>query len=178
MFIFSWIVAIQRSDEKNILKTLELLNPDLNAPNCLYRRRSYNALHIAGIHGFTTVCKEILVRGFDRLLMQTCTGGTLPVSLAVTYSKYSTAQALLQAMDPRLVYEMVHACTCIILKSSTPLPKICVPYFANTLPLGFITMFEFTTVCKKILERAPVFLEINISSVVVGSGPCLLQYMY
>lgn len=57
---------MQKQDEKTCIKALELLTPDLYAPNCI--NCFSNALHVAATFGYTSVVKEILARGFHRLL--------------------------------------------------------------------------------------------------------------
>ena len=102
---------LQFNDEKTSYKALELLNPDLYAPNC--RDGDTNALHLAGTLGFTRVCKEILVRGFHKLLGEAghspldsrdrhsdADATLLPASMAVQTNRFRTAIELLQAMEP------------------------------------------------------------------------------
>ena len=101
-------VIFQGSDEKTIYKALEVLSPDLYAPNC--NPDHGNSLHVAGILGFTTVCREILTRGFHRLLYKKGYSHiklsekppklTLqPASMAAHTANFITAGQLLQAME-------------------------------------------------------------------------------
>ena len=100
----------QDSDEKTCYKALEILNPDLYAPNCT---EDTNALHHTATAGFTAVSKEILARGFHRLLGEKgFFPPTLndqydqfdelhPASVAVRTAHFVTAKELLQAMEQR-----------------------------------------------------------------------------
>ena len=99
---------LQYNDEETSYKALEILNPDLYASNC--RDGDTNALHLAGTLGFTRVCKEILARGFHKLLGEAghslldrhsdADATLLPASMAVQTNKFRTAIELLQAMEP------------------------------------------------------------------------------
>lgn len=98
---------MQEKDEKTCYKALELFTPDLYAPNC--RPDDSNALHIAGIYGYTSVCKEILARGFHRLLekpgyppidINGSNEPLRPASMAAQTKNFGTAKELLQAMEP------------------------------------------------------------------------------
>lgn len=111
---FMWCVVIwrlnifQESDEKTGYKALEVLSPDLYAPNC--NPDEGNGLHVAGILGFTTVCREILTRGYHRLLYKkgyphiSISGRPTflmlrPASMAAQTTNFITAGELLQAME-------------------------------------------------------------------------------
>ena len=100
------------SDEKTCFKALELLSPDLYTPNC--SPDDINALHLTASFGYTSVVKEILARGFHRLLDESgrspitiddCWDGDdlRPASLAVQATHFVTAKELLQAMEPEYV---------------------------------------------------------------------------
>ena len=102
--------VLQKSDEKTCFKALELLTPDLYAPNC--SPDDTNALHITASYGYTSVVKEILARGFHRLLdnpgyppieLNDFYDELRPASLAVKATHFVTARELLQAMDPEYV---------------------------------------------------------------------------
>lgn len=101
-------VIFQESDEKTSYKALEVLSPDLYAPNC--NPDEGNGLHVAGILGFTTVCREILTRGFHRLLYKKGYPHIdindkprsltfRPASMAAQTANFITAGELLQAME-------------------------------------------------------------------------------
>ena len=103
--IYSCIPLLQECDEKASYKALEILNPDLYAPNC--RDDDTNALHLAGTLGYTRVCKEILARGFHRLLYKpgdvdfsAAYEDLRPASMAVKSTNFATAKVLLQGMEP------------------------------------------------------------------------------
>ena len=102
---------LQYKDEKISYKALEILNPDLYASNCCLDGN--NALHLAGTLGFTRVCKEILARGFHKLLgkagpspleirgrFREAKTSLLPASMAVQTNQFRTAIELVQAMEP------------------------------------------------------------------------------
>ena len=99
---------LQEKDEKTCYKALELLSPDLYAPNC--SPEDTNALHLAATFGYTTVVKEILARGFYRLLNKPGNPAVMindiyrqslrPASIAVQVTHFATASELFQAMEP------------------------------------------------------------------------------
>ena len=99
---------VQERDEKTCYKALELLAPDVYAPNC--NPEISSALHIAGTYGYTSVCKEILARGFHRLLdkhgrcpltiNESRCSEMKPASMAAQMTHFATAMELLQAMEP------------------------------------------------------------------------------
>ena len=95
-------------DEETCYRALELLTPDLYAPNCCHS--GTNALHIAATYGYTSVVKEILARGFHGLLNKRgypakviFSGSIRPASIAVQVTHFGTAKELLQAMEPKYV---------------------------------------------------------------------------
>ena len=106
----------QGSDEKTCYKALEILNPDLYAPNCT---DDTNALHHTAAAGFTAVSKEILARGFHRLLgekgyspiiINDKYGQLHPASIAVQTAHFATAKELLQAMEQRYIHSKKWHC--------------------------------------------------------------------
>ena len=101
---------MQERDQKTCYKALELLTPDLYAPNCSYYNLS--PLHIAATYGYTSVVKEILVRGFHGLLdkqgkppiwVNHDREFVRPASIAVQATHFGTAKELLRAMEPEYV---------------------------------------------------------------------------
>ena len=101
--IISNLLQNSKGDEKTCYKALELFNLDLYAPNC--SPNDVNALHLAGYHGLTTVCKEIMARGFHKLLDKAgsyppVSGRNLrPASMAAQNTHFTTAIELLQGME-------------------------------------------------------------------------------
>ena len=105
MYIY---ISMQERDQKTCYKALELLTPDLYAPNC--SPDDTNALHIAATYGYTSVVKEILARGFHRLLDKQgdppiwindiYRQSIRPATIAVQVTHFGTAKELLQAMEP------------------------------------------------------------------------------
>ena len=108
VFLHHMCVLQQEKDEKTCYKALELLSPDLYAPNC--SPEDTNALHLAATFGYTTVVKEILTRGFHRLLNKPGNPAVTindvnrqsvrPASIAVQATHFTTASELFKAMEP------------------------------------------------------------------------------
>ena len=98
---------LQEKDEKTCYKALELLSPDLYGANCSPEHT--NALHMVATFGYTTVVKEILARGFYRLLNKPGNPPVqmndkfrqriTPATVAVQATHFSTATLLFQAME-------------------------------------------------------------------------------
>ena len=74
---------------------MDELDPDLYAPNC------QRALHWAADLGFTNVAKQILIRGYDKLLWVRDRECNFPLQLAVLKEKFATAEILLRNMKDR-----------------------------------------------------------------------------
>ena len=96
--IFSYIQT-NAQEGKVALAAFTQLTPDLYSMDCIDKNGN-NALHIAGLNGFTALAKQILDdQGYSRLLWAKNLKCHYPVQVSLNEGKFDTAAVYLRSMN-------------------------------------------------------------------------------
>ena len=86
------------SCEEIVLDVFDELNPDLYSEKCVDSKGD-NPCHLAASKGYTTFCKQIVAKGYDKLLTTKNHKSKYPVEVSLSSEMYATAAVMLKSMN-------------------------------------------------------------------------------